>query len=171
MREISWELERLDSPPEKLKAQWSGLLWLLQKSARGAGLLPDLAGLPLQTTKGHWTRARELSDKLAQEAAGTEWLAGNTWKQLTALAATDQDFLEPSVPQTIQARRAERLVLALDRLVASLERDGKTLSADTELNQLFKAAQSVPDFNPVEFSKLLPTFAKKIKAADSGNWR
>jgi len=59
----------------------------------------------------------------------------------------------------LQARRAERLVLALDRLVAALPELKNNGPVQSALNQLFKLAQSVPDFDPKQFADALQKFS------------
>ena len=50
-------------------------------------------------------------------------------------------------------------MLALDRLLAT-ENNHK---ADAELNQLFKLAQSIPDFDPKQFADVLEKFSNALK--------
>ena len=78
---------------------------------------------------------------------------------MSAFAGLSKDFRDTSVSQNLQARRAERLVLALDRLTAA-ENNHK---ADAELNRLFKLAQSVPDFDPQAFAAALDQFAAALE--------
>ena len=71
-------------------------------------------------------------------------------------------FFERHGSTLLQARRAERLVLALDRLLAA-ENNHK---ADAQLNQLFKLAQSIPDFDPKQFSAALEKFSAVISGTE-----
>lgn len=66
--------------------------------------------------------------------------------------------------RALQGRRAERLVLALDRLVAGLKEDALARQLDAPLNQLFKDAQSLPDFDPQQFANHLDEFQKALAA-------
>jgi hypothetical protein len=81
---------------------------------------------------------------------------------LVTLAGTSAAFGDVSVPQPMQARRAERLVLALDRLVAALPELKTDEPVQSALNQLFKLAQSVPDFDPKQFADALEKFAAAL---------
>ena len=73
------------------------------------------------------------------------------------------DFTVKQVAVQVHARRAERLVLALDRLVMALENDALKKSLNTQLNDLFAAVQSLPDFAAARFATGLETFSKKLK--------
>jgi hypothetical protein len=55
-------------------------------------------------------------------------------------------------------------VLALDRLVAALPELKSNEPLQTALNQLFKLAQSVPDFDPAQFATALDQFAHALPA-------
>ena len=66
--------------------------------------------------------------------------------------------------QNSEARRAERLVLALDRLVAALPELKNNEPMQSSLNQLFKLAQSIPDFDPKQFADALQKFSAAIAA-------
>jgi hypothetical protein len=84
---------------------------------------------------------------------------------LAVLANTSVDFSE-AVPQPVNARRAERLVLALDRLVTALPELKKNEPVQSALNQLFKLAQSIPDFDSVKFAAALADFSRAVAQAD-----
>lgn len=77
---------------------------------------------------------------------------------LAQLAATSGEFEDKSVPQNIQARRAERLTLALDRLATSLQ------SASTnDIRALYQRVQSIPDFNSPDFAGVLRQTAPNLR--------
>ncbi|HXE42192.1 MAG TPA: hypothetical protein VN516_04120, partial [Candidatus Baltobacteraceae bacterium] len=81
------------------------------------------------------------------------------------LADSGKDFRDGSVSQALQARRAERLVLALDRLVAALPEAEQTAPLKAALKKLFDDAQSLQDFKPAEFAAHLEQFQKLIPAS------
>lgn len=101
-----------------------------------------------------WQLSRQPTEKLAAQREALAWLLNQcradaepaTW--VAALAGSSAAFGDAAVPRAVQARRAERLVLALDRL-----------APDAELGELFKLAQSLPDFDPVLFAAALRKFA------------
>ncbi len=159
LRELSWQMTK-DHPFNELSQRLTetnllqrigGISWVLQ-IASGEDLSP-------KTYPEHFERRQELADKFAQEKSKVMWTEQMTRECLTRLASSSGDFLKDSVPTPLQARRAERLVLALDRLLAA-ENNHK---ADAELNQLFKLAQSIPDFDPTQFAEALKMFSAALK--------
>lgn len=83
---------------------------------------------------------------------------------LQAAANTSAAFRDTAISQNLQARRAERLVLALDRLVAALPELKNNAPVQSSLNQLFKLAQSIPDFDPKQFADALEKFSAALAA-------
>jgi thioesterase domain-containing protein len=104
------------------------------------------------------------ADKLAREKAETAWSEQMTRDCLTRLANLAPSFSDSQIRASLQARRAERLVLALDRLVAALPELKNNEPAQSALNQLFQLAQSIPDFDPKQFADALQKFSTAIAA-------
>jgi hypothetical protein len=90
------------------------------------------------------------------------WTDDMTRKMLLAAADTSESFRDGSVSQNLQARRADRLVLALDRLVAALPELKNNEPVQSALKELFKLAQSVPDFDAKQFAAALEKFATAL---------
>ena len=67
-------------------------------------------------------------------------------------------FGETRIPAPLHARRAERLVLGLDRLVSGLGSVAADPGLNRALERLFDAAQSLPDFDPNQFADNLKEF-------------
>ena len=103
---------------------------------------------------------------LARRAADLEWSSARTRDIFVRLVATHLDFADTRTPRVIQARRAERLVLALDRLAGPLENSLRAQS-EPDLKELFALAQSRPDFMPEKFAHALHQLARKL-ATKSG---
>ena len=82
---------------------------------------------------------------------------------LAKLAGTSGDFADKGVSQTVQARRAERLVLALDRLLKARDGGAAVSPASASLDKLFALAQSVPGFDPAVFAEELKVFSAALK--------
>ena len=163
LRELSWQLAREPQPTDRLKARWSGLLWVLQQADDTS--LPSLAPLEREPSPGNATKAQTLSDELARHAAAIEWSADRSRRVLARLAATGPAFADAAIPQEVQARRAERLVLALDRLVGSLPPDAP--ATRTDLDRLFSLVQSLPDFDPRQFSESVRSFDQTLSQSGS----
>ncbi len=164
LREMSWQLSREKIPTENAINRWSAMLWLLQTVSTLNGKLPADATLTSQPSVQNAEHVQQWADQLARAAATAPWPAESTSQSLLTLAGTAADFRDKSVPRAAQARRAERLVLALDRLVTGLNDAQAAKRLETPLNRLFKDAQSLPDFNPEEFATHLEEFYKTIAA-------
>lgn len=147
LREMSWQLEREPGAKKTESDRQQALRWLLEKTSGGNA--PD-------ATVPAW------SDQLARTVAAKNGSAAATRAQLAALAASHGDFKNAAIPQPLQARRAERLVLGLDRLLAPLKLEKKS-PPNVKLDQLFKDAQSLPDFDPARFAAHLAEFELALK--------
>ena len=82
---------------------------------------------------------------------------------LHQLADAAPTFRHPEISVPVLARRAERLVLGLDRLLAASDPKLEA-KVEQELKELFRLAQSLPDFNPTAFSAALERFARALGA-------
>jgi hypothetical protein len=148
LREMAWELTRGAAGNENVSARADALRWLLEKLEWSNASVPRL-----NTMRGDYSAVQSAADKLARAAAEIPWSAEMTSSIVAALAMTGPDF-RAELPKQHHALRAERLVLALDRLLASAGHP----KADTHLNELFKITQSLPDFDPARFSAALDQF-------------
>lgn len=155
LREMSAQLAKEKTPGEKLTGTWSASLWLLQKLDGLDSVLPALKPAAAAA------QAHPAADTLARRAAEMEWSHELTRQALQRLAMTHSEFADAKIARLQQARRAERLVLALDRLTAPLD---KALLAKLEpdMKELFALAQSLPDFASDRFARSLESFAKKL---------
>jgi hypothetical protein len=160
LREMCWQLAGgatgTSGPTrdERLSARADALLWLLRKVDSAQALRAE----GTSNASPDYSALQVAADKLARSAAEMSWSREMTAAILTALAKTGPDF-RADIPAQQHALRAERLVLALDRLLAS---STKPL-ADACLNELFKLTQSLPDFEPTRFSAALDEFARALK--------
>lgn len=155
LREMSAQISREKTPGEKLSAPWAASLWLLQK-------LDGLdSALPALKSAATAAQAHPAADSFARRAAEMEWSHELTRQALQRLAKTHTEFADAKIPSLQHARRAERLVLALDRLTAPLDKPALA-KLEPDLKELFSLAQSLPDFAPEKFAKTLESFAKKL---------
>ncbi len=154
LRESSWQLERESALHENLAPRWAGLAWLMQQAAavEGAAAPPTSSERP---TRAAARAMRDWADRFAQDAAAADWSSEKVWKHLTAFAGTQGDFANVATPNAVRARAAERLVLALDRLLLAL--NGKTAlpKSHQRLDELFKEVQALPDFDGAKFAQHL----------------
>lgn len=161
LREMSWQLTRENPATENAINRQGALEWLL------VSIIEITNGRVTRSPQSDGQQAaltQKFADDLARAIAAASWSAANTRKCLDLLAATAPDFRAAAPFQALQARRAERLVLALDRLVLALNDDALTKRLDAPLNQLFKDAQSLPDFSPPTFATHLENFQKALAA-------
>ncbi|HUS34535.1 MAG TPA: hypothetical protein VM680_04205, partial [Verrucomicrobiae bacterium] len=103
--------------------------------------------------------ARAAADILARDLAEFTWSNETTGAILKTLASVGSDFKKPQTFPEQHARRAERLVLALDRLFTPPAAGSK---AEAKLKNLFALAQSIPDFKAVSFAAALDDFASEL---------
>ncbi len=168
LRETSWELAREKSPSENEMNRWGGLVWLLIRADKVDPDLPKPPDVTFRPNPENFELVQKWSDGLARAAAEISWTNTMTQTALLALSGTAADFRE-AVPQAVKARRAERLVLALDRLVMSLPQIRRSAPLNGALDRLFSDAQSLPDFKPADFAAHLEEFQKQVQLAAVDN--
>lgn len=157
LREVSWQLTRAGQADERLTDRQAGLLWLIQKAAPVVGQ-NQLAALDNQIEP---LKTHASADAVAQAVAKLAWTPALTGDALKRLAGTAGDFRTAGATRMVQARRAERLVLGLDRLLAASDRQLEA-KLDPEMKELFRLAQILPDFDPAKFATALEKFAAKL---------
>ena len=157
LREMSWQLANEKAANQTLQERCAGLFWVLQTVSQDRGDAPVIG--PDSFSKAEdAARVQQWSDKLAGVAAQAVPTDALTRRGLLLLANTSDDFADKLLPQQLQARRAERLVLALDRLGLGLDNVATNSAVNQELNRLFADVQSLPDFDPGQFAKDLNEF-------------
>lgn len=160
-REMSWQLSREREPDSRLAVRWSALLWLLQRMDGLSASLPKLGGISGEPTQGNFESAIKVTDELARRAGEMTWTRDMSFSALRALVGTESTFRQTATPVLQQARRAERLVMGLDRLL----KEGKSKTpdkAEAKLDELFKQVQSLPDFDPTAFAQALAEFGRAL---------
>ncbi len=145
LREISWEWSRDKAPAPTEFNRWAALVWLLQTAAPESNLKLPAADHPVIQADAA-RAAQSASDGIARDSAAATWTDDKTRAILTALTSTGSSFRDSTVSQPQQARRAERLVLGLDRLVAALPDLKSHEPLQSTLNELFVEAQSSSGF-------------------------
>ena len=163
LREMSWQLSREAEPDQKLVARWSALLWLLQKLEGLDVEFPALGKIPAEAASQNFLVTLKAGDELAQRVSTSQWTDEMSRKALKTLASTSNDFGQAGTALQFQARRAERLVLALDRLFASCRSAHPASSADANLSRLFRQVQSLPEFNASEFADVLNQVSRSLE--------
>ena len=161
LREMSWQLAKEKSPTENQINRWEGLAWLVQIATTNS-ILKTPPTMELDDPVKMAAIFQSGGDQIARGATAANWTDETTRNYLFALASSSDPFRAASLPQTVRARMAERLVLALDRLVAALPELKNNEPVQSALNQLFKLAQSIPDFDPKQFADALQKFSAAV---------
>jgi len=164
LREMSWALSKNQMPDAEATARWKGLAWLLSKVTSNQTDLPLIDQESATTSPALYANVQEQSDVLARRAAEHRFSDEVARQLLQALAATDSEFVASKETSTdLLFRRAQRLVLALDRLSVALSRESPDLTRDRALNQLFDDVRSRADFQPQRLAEHLRSFRGTIR--------
>ena len=171
LREMSWSLgQNADSAPEA-REQWRALLWLLQRTvdARGdKGELPGFDAVPGADdfNPGNVARAQTSADEFARTAAHLEWSQASLRRCLDGLSATGKEFVPVTGGEGELAlrSRAQRLALALSRLMAPLQKQdaAKWMASSQELDKVFAAADARAIFDGGAFAEQLRRFKDEV---------
>jgi hypothetical protein len=148
LREMVWKDGRQPAASNQFQQRLAALKWLLRPLAGLSESLPELGG------------EVESVDGFAKAVGSLDWNAELTRRCLDLCAGRAVDFRDTTIAKEEQARRAERLVLALDRLVAGLDGDAGG-GLEFAVKRLFNLAQSVPDFDPALFAQELEGLANQ----------
>ncbi len=161
LREMSWKLAREKVPTENEINRFKGLTWLVVCASEVESSLPQPPDTNFRPEKENFEKAQKWSDELAKAAATMSWPENLTQKFLVTFANPSSGIREP-VGKPVQARRAERLVIGLDRLVLASDKKTK-IAMDSELNALYSLVQSLPDFDSAKFTAALEKFSNKLR--------
>ena len=159
LREMSWALSRNETPDADATAQWKGLVWLLAKATAQQTNLPIIDPSVGATNHAVFAGAQGQADSLARRAG--EYHFGNDLAQqlLRAFAASDSEFVvSKETSPDLLFRRAQRLVLALDRLSAAAANASASAAKNPALTQLFEDVRSRADFQAPRFVEHLRSF-------------
>jgi hypothetical protein len=160
LREVSWALLNGRAEAARSVPEWQGLGWLLSRAGLDYKLAPLDCSAPVPAA---FATSVQTADQLAKRAAQS-WTPQSAGLVLRRLAGTRGDFTGPGADRVTRSFRAERLVLALDRLLSSLPAAERPAGSSALLDNLFHLAQSRPDFDPAEFARGLDAFARSLGA-------
>lgn len=160
LRELSWHLSTNAIPNEDALAQWRALAWLLGKVTSA-----DRTLLPIDATE-NFSRAQQQADTLARHASeqnlGAEF-AGQTTRSLVAL---DGEFVETAgTPRELLFWRAQRLVLALERLSDFANRTKLDAPRPPELAELRQDLRWSSEFDSARFASRLRAYRLSLGGA------
>ena len=163
LREISWALSKNETPDAEEIARWKGLAWLLATATAQQTNLPVIDQSVETTSRTGLTGAQQQADLLARRAAEASFSADFTQQLLRALAATDSGFIASRTSPDLLFRRAQRLLLALDRLSAATSGQTPGAARNPALAKLFEDVRSRTDFQPPRFVEHLRNFRETIE--------
>jgi hypothetical protein len=164
LREMSWAVSKNETPDADATAKWKGLAWLLAKSTAQQTNLPVIDQPGGTTTPFVFTGAQQQADLLARRAAESQLSNDFAQQLLRALAATDSEFvISKETSHDLLFRRAQRLVLALDRLSNAVSSEAAVTAKNPALTQLFEDVRSRADFQVPRFVEHLRNFRATIK--------
>jgi len=165
LREMSWALSKNETPDAEATARWKGLAWLLAKATANQSNLPVIDQPSETTSRALFASAQEQADVLARRAAESQLSDEFARQLLHALAATDSEFVaSKETPPDALFRRAQRLVLALDRLSAAANSQAPGTAKNPALTQLFEDVRSHADFQAPRFAEHLRSFRATIES-------
>ena len=164
LREMSWDLSKSKTPDAEAVARWKGLAWLLAKATAQQTSLPIISTLSETTSPASFRATQEQSDLLARRAAEYQFRNDFAQQLLRALAATNSEFVTSNeTSRDVLFRRAQRLVLALDRLSNAIGQRTTAAAKNPALNQLFEDIRSRTDFQAPRFVEHLRSFSATIE--------
>jgi hypothetical protein len=135
--------------------QWQALLWVAGKTN------PDQEVAGISTNAASSTNSlrqlHEISDNLALRASSMPLKSNFVSSMMFSLVKTEGEFADSKLAAGELCARAERLVLALDRL-AHASPEKTRLLVDDPLNQLFRLVQNRQTFDRFTFAGHLRSF-------------
>jgi hypothetical protein len=166
LREMSWDLSKNETPDAEAIARWKGLAWLLAKVTAEQTNLPGIDPPNEPMSRASFASAQKQSDLLARLAAQASLSDESARHLLHALAATDSEFVvSKETSPDLLFRRAQRLVLALDRLSVAVLHEAPGEAKNPALTQLFEDVRSRADFQVARFADHLRSFRATIESS------
>jgi hypothetical protein len=148
LRELSWKLS-LGSKDSTLPARWEALIWLLRQTNEGAKQLPSGG-------KMEFTAIQTAADRLARIASRRDWTQESSMETLKRMVATSNEFRDELQAPDVLRRRAEVLVLGIDRLWVALKANGaKNDLMEKALPIAANEAKAQQGFTPARFAAAL----------------
>ena len=163
LREMSWALSKNETSDAEEIAKWKGLAWLLAKATAQQANLPVIDPPGDTTSRSVFSEAQQQADFLARRASASPLNHDFAKQLLRTLAATHSEFVvSKETPPDLLFRRAQRLVLALDRLSAAVNNEAPSAPKNPVLAQLFEDVRLRTDFQAQRFVEHLRNFGATI---------
>lgn len=166
LREMSWVLANSETPDADATARWSALVWLLAKTSANQPQLQVIDPPGTTASRALFAQTQKQADLLARQAAAIPWDNHRSAVMLHELVATESEFVvSPALSAELFFCRAQRLVLALDRLSRAVDHRGPAETRNPGLATLFEDVRVKPDFQPAKFAADLATFRTTAEQA------
>lgn len=163
LREMSWALASDPQGDDASNARWNGLAWLCATTTAAANIPSSISQPSSAPNRSDFVGMQTQADALARRAAVSNWNDASARSLLFALASLDPEFTAKGTATPLLGQRAKRLVLALDRLTAALNKHaGFRPKIEAELNQLFQDVRSLDAFDASSFATHLRSFREAL---------
>ena len=162
MRELSWRLSLNPNDDPQALAQWSALVWLLSHVTAA-----DPSVGTITPNEQPFAQTQQQADGLARRAAQQNLGRDFSLRVLQRLASLDREFTrETQTPREVLFRRAQRLVLALERLSVANLPPAQRDQPQSGLGTLRDDLRSPAAFDPARFADLLTEFRSSLTEAE-----
>ena len=162
LRELSWRLALNPNGDPQALAQWSALVWLLSHVTAVETSLGSIS--PDEQPFAH---TQKQADALARRAATQNLGRDFALRVLQRLVSVDREFtLTSSTPREVLFRRAQRLVLAIERLSVATLPPAQRDQPQTGLDTLRDDLRSPAAFDPARFAEMLAEFRMSLTRAE-----
>ena len=162
LRELSWRLALNPNGDPQALAQWSALVWLLSHVTSAETSLGSISPdeQPFADTQ---KQADALARRAAQQNLGREFAL----RVLQRLVSVDREFtLTTNTPREVLFRRAQRLMLAIERLSVATLPPAQREQPQTGLDTLRDDLRSPAAFDPARFAEMLAEFRLSLTRAE-----
>jgi hypothetical protein len=158
LRELSWRLAMNPSGDSNSLAQWNALVWLLSHVTAA-----DTSLVAIEPNEQPFAQVQQQADALARRAAQQNLGREFALRVLQRLVALDREF-SPSTntPREVLFRRAQRLVLAIERLSVATLPPAQRDQPQSGLDTLREDLRSPAAFDPLRFAEMLADFRASL---------
>jgi hypothetical protein len=153
LREMSWAMSR-DGHNDSELPRWQAVVWLLAKASAADPAIGTIGEAPPNPSGADFVTAQRSADEIARRAAQWSVNDAGAMSLLRAFAATDSEFSNAGqVSPNALGRRAERLVLAIERLSSAAEKSRAASSpvAD-QIKKLTEDVRPLTNFDAGRFA-------------------
>lgn len=160
LREMSWRLSTEPNRTDETLSQWRGLVWLLSKVTAAERSLS-----PVDATST-FVRAQQQADALARQSSQLGGGRDFADRLARTIAASDSEFVETAdASREVLFWRAQRLVLALERLSDFADQRTSDALRPAQLTALRQDLRWSGEFDPAQFARRLRDYSASLGGA------